>query len=72
MSARSAPDRDLAPKRWCRPGDASQPITAFACPDCGMVHDYNCRRYFVTSIVLALWVAASLLILVDALPKVLR
>jgi hypothetical protein len=42
------------------------------CPDCGTVHDYNCRKYVVVSIAAALWVTLLLLILVAALPDVIR
>jgi hypothetical protein len=42
------------------------------CPDCGTVHAYNCRRYVVVSIAAAVRVTLLLLILVAALPDVIR
>jgi hypothetical protein len=42
------------------------------CPDCGTVHAYNCGKYVVVSIAAALWVTLLLLILVAALPDVIR
>jgi hypothetical protein len=42
------------------------------CPRCGMVHDYDCRRYVFISIVAALGNAASLLTLIAAVPAVIR
>lgn len=42
------------------------------CPDCGTVHDYNCRRYVVVSIAAAVWVTLLLLILVAALSDLIR
>jgi hypothetical protein len=41
-------------------------------PDCGAVHDYDCRRYVFISAVAALWTAAPLLILIAALSGVIR
>jgi hypothetical protein len=42
------------------------------CPDCGMVHDYDCRRYGFISVVAVLGIVASLLTLVAAVPAVIR
>jgi hypothetical protein len=42
------------------------------CPYCGMVHDYDCRRYVFISIVAALGIAASLFALIAAVPAVIR
>jgi hypothetical protein len=42
------------------------------CPHCGMVHGYDCRKYVLINIVAALWIAASLLILIALLPAVVR
>ena len=50
----------------------SRSNTTLPCPDCGMVHDYNCRRYVVINTVAALWVAGFMLILVAAVSGVLR
>jgi hypothetical protein len=42
------------------------------CPDCGTVHAYDCRKYVSASIAAALWVTLLLLLLVAALPDVIR
>jgi hypothetical protein len=47
-------------------------MTTLPCPDCGIVHDDNCRRYLPINVDAALWVAASLLIIVAAVPGVIR
>jgi hypothetical protein len=50
----------------------SQLNATLPCPHCGMVHDYDCRRYVLISIVAALGIAASLLALIAAVPAVIR
>jgi hypothetical protein len=50
----------------------TQSNTSLPCPDCGMLHDYDCRRYIFINIVAALWIVASLPILIAALPGAVR
>jgi hypothetical protein len=47
-------------------------MTTLPYPDSGIVHSYNCRRYVPMNVGAALWVAASLLILVAVVPGVIR
>jgi hypothetical protein len=47
-------------------------MTTLPGPDCGIGHDYYCRKYVLVNIGAALWVAGSLLILVAVLPGVVR
>ncbi|HEY2450167.1 MAG TPA: hypothetical protein VGI49_15320 [Mycobacterium sp.] len=42
------------------------------CPYCGLVHDYYCRLCVAISIVAALGILASLLVLMAAVPAVIR
>jgi hypothetical protein len=64
MSTRPAPCTETA--------ESTRLVPGFQCPDCGTVHDYNCRKYVAVSIAAAVWVALLLLILVAALPDVIR